>query len=260
MKAWLIAQLPDAHRTPLRYWYRTLAGRLDPEIAVLRRLIRPGSRVVDIGANVGFVSYGMSLDATVEAFEPMPLSLHHLRALARRRTRIHVHGVALSDVPGLATLYIPTTDGHPDLEMARLDPPTPSAVGFESMTVEVRTLDTYAFADVSLIKIDVEGHERAVLAGAAQTIARERPALMIEIEQRHQSAPLDQVFDDVRRLGYDGYWFTAAGDARPLADFRYARDQAPYADTVSDPRYINNFFFLPAGDPRVAQLGAVGVV
>jgi FkbM family methyltransferase len=258
MKEWLIARLPDAHRTPLRYWYRTLAGRLDPEIAVLRRLIRPGSRVVDIGANVGFVSYGMSLDATVEAFEPMPLSLHHLRALATHRTRIHPHGVALSDVPGLATLYIPTVDGRPDLEMARLDP----LVGLQcdSMTVEVRTLDTYSFPDVSLVKIDVEGHERAVLAGALQTIAREHPALMIEIEQRHQSAPLDQVFDDVRRLGYDGYWFTATGDVQSLAEFRYERDQAPYAANVNDPRYINNFFFLPAGDPRVAQLGTIRVV
>jgi FkbM family methyltransferase len=258
MKEWLIARLPDAHRTPLRYWYRRLAGRLDPEIAVLRRLIRPGSCVVDIGANIGFVSYGMSLDATVEAFEPMPLSLRHLRALATRRARIHPHGVALSDVPGLATLYVPTVDGHPDLEMARLD--QPGNVPCESMTVEVRTLDTYSFPDVSLVKIDVEGHERAVLAGAVQTIAREQPALMIEIEQRHQSASLDQVFDDVRRLGYDGYWFSAAGDLHPLTEFRVERDQAPYAANVNDPRYINNFFFLPAGDPRVAQLGAVRVV
>jgi FkbM family methyltransferase len=255
MKEWLIARLPDAHRTPLRYWYRSLAGRLDPEIAVLRRLIRPGSRVVDIGANVGFVTYGLSLDATVEAFEPMPLSLRHLRALAAGRARIHPHGVALSDVPGLATLYIPVIDGHLDHEMARLDEPTTAPC--ESMTVEVRTLDTYNFADVSLVKIDVEGHERAVLAGAVQTIARERPALMIEIEQRHQSAPLDDVFADLRRLGYDGHWFTAEGALRPLADFQYARDQAPYAGNVNDPRYINNFFFLPTNDPRVAQLGTV---
>ena len=46
--------------------------------------------------------------------------------------------------------------------------------------VEIRTLDSYAFDDVSLIKIDVEGMEMAVLRGAVETIERHRPYIYAE--------------------------------------------------------------------------------
>jgi hypothetical protein len=47
--------------------------------------------------------------------------------------------------------------------------------------VEVRTLDGFGFADVRFIKADVEGSEREVLDGARETIARDRPALLLEL-------------------------------------------------------------------------------
>src|SRR6266568_3035020 len=50
--------------------------------------------------------------------------------------------------------------------------------------VEVRTLDSFEFSDVAMIKIDVEGHEEAVVAGAEETIRRCRPSLLIESEER----------------------------------------------------------------------------
>src|SRR5262249_56409692 len=47
--------------------------------------------------------------------------------------------------------------------------------------VEVRTLDSYGFTDVRVIKVDVEGGEMDVLEGARQTILRDRPALIVEL-------------------------------------------------------------------------------
>ena len=47
--------------------------------------------------------------------------------------------------------------------------------------VEVRTLDSYAFRDVRVIKVDVEGSEMDVLEGGRETILRDRPPLIVEL-------------------------------------------------------------------------------
>jgi FkbM family methyltransferase len=244
LKPWLIDRVPPALRTPLRYWYRRLAGRLDRELPVLRRYVRPGSRVIDIGANTGLYAYALSRDARVEAFEPMPDALRTLRALAAHRPSVTVHADALSSAPGEATLYVPYLRHRLHAALASLQEPSPGT-RYERYQVPVRTLDTFAFADVSVVKIDVEGHERAVLAGATETLARERPALLIEIEQRHIDVPITQVFALVESLGYEGSFLGAGGNTQPLRTFRYGVHQAPYLADVTDPRYVSNFLFLP---------------
>ena len=49
----------------------------------------------------------------------------------------------------------------------------------------MRRLDDLALGDVGFVKIDVEGHELAVLRGAAETLQRNRPPLLVEAEERH---------------------------------------------------------------------------
>ncbi|MFT4604024.1 MAG: hypothetical protein ACI9W4_000743 [Rhodothermales bacterium] len=56
----------------------------------------------------------------------------------------------------------------------------------DEVTVPRRTLDSFGLADVSFIKIDVEGHEHCVLVGALETIRRERPIVFVEAEERHR--------------------------------------------------------------------------
>ena len=55
--------------------------------------------------------------------------------------------------------------------------------GNSTMPVKVRTLDSYAIRDVDFIKIDVEGYEPRVLRGAMETIQRDSPAILCEINQ-----------------------------------------------------------------------------
>jgi FkbM family methyltransferase len=55
----------------------------------------------------------------------------------------------------------------------------------ETVVVPMNTLDSFNFANVGFVKIDVEGHEEAVLHGGLKTIRSEMPNLMIEIEERH---------------------------------------------------------------------------
>ncbi|HUZ11388.1 MAG TPA: FkbM family methyltransferase [Caulobacteraceae bacterium] len=70
------------------------------------------------------------------------------------------------------------------------------------ISVPVARLDDFQLPPIGFIKIDVEGHEEAVLQGARETIGRNRPALMIEIEERHNRGAIERVFDHFRSDGY----------------------------------------------------------
>jgi hypothetical protein len=104
---------------------------------------------------------------------------------------------------------------------------------------------------VGFIKIDVEGHEEGVLNGARKTLERERPALLIEIEDRHNPGGLGRIC--ALLTGYEGYFF-AQGRRRPLSDFDPEIHQRPEdLDSAYEARrqspYVNNFLFLPTRGP-----------
>jgi FkbM family methyltransferase len=249
IKTWLAARVPARHQTRLRYHYRALRGRLDRELALARRLLAPGRGVADIGANAGIYTYAFGRTARVDAFEPLPEPARILRALAATLPSTRVHQVALSGASRTATLYVPRIDGQPAYEQARFAPWDGPQ---DTVHCEVRTLDGYALEQIGLIKIDVEGHELDVLAGGADTIGREHPVLLIEIEQRHRPTDITDAFATIAALGYEGYFIDAHGHRHPIADFRYERDQAPYLSRMSDPRYVNNFLFIHESD-RIAR-------
>src|SRR5262249_58883080 len=69
--------------------------------------------------------------------------------------------------------------------------------------VEVRTLDSFALTDVRFIKVDVEGSEREVLDGAAATIARDRPALLLELLSGTHADPGAYAAAICADFGYD---------------------------------------------------------
>ena len=84
------------------------------------------------------------------------------------------------------------------------------AVGAGGDPVEMRTLDNFGFKDVSLLKIDVEGFEDAVLAGATDTIRSNQPVILIEIlggvdseaATPEQHARIDATVATIEAFGY----------------------------------------------------------
>jgi FkbM family methyltransferase len=139
--------------------------------------------VLDVGANVG--QYGRRLrDWTgyagrIVSFEPTRDAYRALAAEAARDGRWEALPYGLSDGAGAATIHVPL--GHSDL--SSISPLTPVglavAEGAEVVTetIELRRLDDVAGellapADRVLLKVDVQGHEREVLDGAAATLDR----------------------------------------------------------------------------------------
>ena len=176
----------------------TAQGNVEPDILHLPKAM-PRKRVaVDIGANNGATSLLLAREfARVHSFEANP----DLAERARKAVpaNVSLQATALSNKSGTAELRIPVTNGIALDGWASLQRPQ---VGDESdwrrVRVESRTLDSFAFDEVDLIKIDVEGHELAVLAGANETISRNRPWLIVEVWDESRS----EVISAMAALGY----------------------------------------------------------
>ena len=205
--------------------------------AVLSDLVAPGKVAVDVGAHRGLWSYVMSHRASaVHAFEPNPSVYAYLSRIRVRA--VHAHQVALSDVGGNASLYLPDEWRSGRATIAHEQ-------GESIATVETRTLDSYDLRDVGFLKVDVEGHEEAVLRGARHTLAAWHPTLLVEIEERHNPGAITRIPSTLKELGYAHAYFLSRGALAPMEDFDLKRHQLEVeggADTAS-PEYANNFVF-----------------
>lgn len=148
--------------------------------------------IIDVGANSGFYSLlaaAARRDIRVLAIEPDPLVrpiLHHNIRLNWLDRRIKTLPIALSDRPGVAELFIPSRD-HGLIEKSSSLERTFKPSHSEVVRVETDTIDGLrrrllgGSRKVGVIKIDVEGHETAVLEGATATIRIDRPLIFVEL-------------------------------------------------------------------------------
>lgn len=237
--------IPPAAQVPAKYWLDRVRGLIEPEMALLPLLVRAGERAIDIGANRGTYAYALArIGARVEAFEPNPSCTRSLRAWAAGNPSVRVHDVGLSDHAGTDVLHVPVLAGIEHDASASIEPH--DFRESREHRIALRTLDQYGFDEMRLVKIDVEGHESRVVAGAVGSLRRSMPALLVEIEQRHQQAAVTEVFQRILALGYQGH-FLDGDSIRPLSQFDPARDQDLSAFSSRERRYINNFLFLDAG-------------
>ena len=237
-----------------RVWFRfkfikyKYLGRGEPELRLIRHLVEPGTTAIDVGASIGMYSAEMARYAgKVLAFEPNPAVAAFTRVVAA--PNIEVINVALSSQAGRATLTMPMNrKGHATTELAAIDRrPAAGADNVSSIEVETRRLDDFPVSDCGFIKIDVEGHEEAVLDGASSLIATRRPVLMIELVESFNPGVIARLDERYAALSYDCF-FLSRGALRPVADFDAARDQdATMLPAIPDGReFIVNFFFIPA--------------
>jgi hypothetical protein len=98
-------------------------------------------------------------------------------------------------------------------------------------------------SDVSFIKIDVEGHEEAVIAGAAETLALNRPAVLVESEHRHNPGAPRRLSDLMDDQGYGGF-FLREGQLLKL-DMIREEDQIMSNNPAQKNHYVYNYLFLP---------------
>ena len=233
-------------RALYRAWrYRLKIER--QEIRFLRRTIRPGQTVVDIGAHKGAFTYWMhrsvGRSGQVIAFEPQAELADYLVRVSRALgiDKVAVVSCALSSRSGTTTLVRPV--GHPSPGAAIT---SRKGQNEEIVSVQVNTLDDFFLEHprrpIHFIKCDVEGHEHDVFRGGVRILREDRPILLFECERRHHpQRQIDHVFRLLEGLGYEGYFFSGPrGVLRPLCDLGEAQLNNPESK-----RYTRNFVFLP---------------
>ncbi len=192
---------------------------------------------------------------SVIAFEPRPAQASDLASMfAAVGAAVRVEAVALSDTPGVTAMRVLESDpGRSTIDAANaLGDADNGAV--RTIDVPVQRLDDLPLDDVGLIKIDVEGHELAVLRGATATLTRNRPTVVVEAEERHHPHAVAAITEFLARLGYAGY-FDIGAARHPIDEFDAARHQDPANIGTSadgwEARgvYVNNFLFLRQGRP-----------
>lgn len=217
----------------------------EPELRILPALGRSDRVSIDIGAHQGlYVWHLLAVSKHVVAFEPLPKMLSILQA--HYGERISLHGIILSDHEGKGELRFPQDEyGLATVEEANSFSLS-KGKALETVSAPMKTLDSFGLKDVGFIKIDVEGHEEAVLNGAMATIRRDRPNVLIEIEERHAPGSLSRVRALFASLDYLGSYLDVS-DIKSIETFDQIRDQpmSNMSEHHKTGRYINNFIFLP---------------
>jgi FkbM family methyltransferase len=146
-------------------------------LKALEEHVVPGTVVIDVGAHIGThtvpIARLVGPWGRVYAFEPQRKIFRELH-----------HNLALNGATNAVALRYAVGSG--DTRIIEMNPATPgneggTGVGAGGDRAELRTLDSFGFERVSLIKIDVEHFENAVIDGAIDTIRRNRPTILIEI-------------------------------------------------------------------------------
>jgi FkbM family methyltransferase len=233
-----------------RFLVRGLKARFRdqrPEFAAIRRHVRPGDIVCDIGANKGSFIYWLSHwcgRGRVIAFEPQPHFAAQLAAVCRmlKLDNVTVEAKAVFSHSGARDLFVPK--GHsPGASLTHM---TREGESFTTISVPVIALDDYFGEDdrVTLLKVDVEGGEFGVLKGAERILRRWAPLLVVECENRHLApGTVGDVFSYLETLGYRGS-FIWRERMLPLSAFDAAVHQRQDGEWFWKSKdYCNNFVF-----------------
>lgn len=184
--------------------------------AALNRLEGDPGMVLDIGANFGTYSIPLALEfpnVTIHAFEPQRIIYYQLCAntFINSLTTVYCHQFGLSDEEKEIDITLPNYAEETNIGAFSLDNDVRNneyecATKGDTEKIKVKTLDSFAYKNVKLIKVDVEGHELEVLKGGVETLkANNYPAIIFEAwtwkpwyKEKRQA-----VFQFLTDLGYE---------------------------------------------------------
>jgi FkbM family methyltransferase len=193
----------------------------------LRKHLTMGDIVLDVGANVGYISaFAASCvghTGEVHGFEPLPECFARLQLLSAMNPDFHFYfsHTALGESAGLLPI---SYDPNGDSRNATLVPGKES--GKRALQVPVKRLDDYILENIGspqrikIIKIDVEGYEFQVLRGLERFLVdtRYRPRIICEIkpwELKNLGFTLEDFDEYMKKFGYRAY--DLANDNRCVA-------------------------------------------
>jgi FkbM family methyltransferase len=208
--ATFIVQLPGGgeveleHTTVVGLSVLVFGAFEDAELRVAQALSQPGATVIDVGANVGLFSVPLAravgLSGTLIAIEPLAENVARLRANVDRNRldNVVVYEVAASDRPGTLELELGDDPAYASATGVRENRGLGVTASVDAMRLDDIWLDL-GCPTVPVLKIDVEGAEDAVLAGATQLLQACAPSVLVECGD---AAALERIVDRLAEFGY----------------------------------------------------------
>ena len=221
---------------------RAIKKNYEKELQVIDQFADKSKDALDVGVYRGVYSFKLSkYFKNIHAFEPNPLLYPYLhKNLKKIIKNISLYNVGLSDKNGEVSLKLPTRTKslfkNNIEELFRLGAaslhPNKTFKNFKSLPVKIKKLDDINFENkIKFMKIDVEGHEIEVINGAKETIKKNKPVMLIEIEKRHSQRSVDESISFIKRHGYKCF---------------YVKDKKLISvDNLKNKDSENNYFFLP---------------
>lgn len=198
--------VPDSLNLITPYVLREQQDWFEDEIKFLRHILKPGQKVIDIGANYGVYTLSMAQavgsGGRVWAFEPASSTADFLaRGIAANGfTHVTLEKSALSSVSGTARLSL--NDNSELNELVR-----DGAAAGASETVPLTTLDDclerFGWQDIDVMKIDAEGEEANILKGGQHFFTKLSP--LVEYEVKAGNDLHLELVEAFAGLGYESY-------------------------------------------------------
>jgi len=196
---------------------RAIKKNYEKELLIINNFKDKNKDAVDVGVYRGIYSYKLSNEFKhVHSFEPNPLLFPFLKKnLTKIIRNISLYNLAASDSNGEIDLKIPSRNKSIFKtnyeELYKLGAATihneNKIKEFESIKVKKAKLDDILNDKIiSFIKIDVEGHEKEVIDGSKEIINKNKPTLLVEIEERHTNRPVNDTIKFINDLGYNSYY------------------------------------------------------
>lgn len=184
----------------------------DEILTNLSKIIRPNSCVIDIGAQTGNMSVAYSLFARkVYSFEPNPATFEVLQKNSTLNKNIVPFNFAITDEPGPLTFHY-SDQGFCNGGFATR---THRGIG---VTGHVIPIDVYGInlvefireenldvENLSLIKIDAEGHDKDIIKTLSPLFEKHKPVLITEIYNGLDRQEVQDLIDAIHNIGYKAY-------------------------------------------------------
>ena len=196
---------------------RAIKKSYEKELSITGMFADQNKDAVDVGVYRGVYSYKLSKEfKNIYSFEPNPLIFPFLKKnLPKIINNIKLYNCALSDKEGFAELKIPLRsksffkqnyENLYQLGAASIHKEK-SFEKFHTVKVQKHKLDDLLLnKNIGFIKIDVEGHEKEVIDGSRNIITKNRPTLLVEIEERHSKKRVVDTINYINKLGYKSYF------------------------------------------------------
>ncbi|MGH2443585.1 MAG: FkbM family methyltransferase [Chloroflexota bacterium] len=219
-----------------RFMWSNENARMEDE-AFFSRYLRPGDAVIDVGANIGHLSLLAGTlvgpGGSVVAIEAHPRTLRYLTG-----------NIALNDTTNIAAVHcaVGSEAGTLHLSSAHNDDLNAVAPDGSGLTVPVLPLDGMELpgSAIALLKIDVEGYEKYVIEGGAQTLKRTQ-CIYFETKDAHAERygyTSNQLIEQIRGAGFSLY--KAPGDGRKLVPLENPY-RSPETQNVVGARDVEDF-------------------